>query len=47
MVRMNENYAYEVQRGYVVCEHGCVEQRRIGTLDEAVEEWNRRAEDGN
>lgn len=46
MVRMNEDFDYEIQRGYVVCAHGCVEQRRISTLDEAIEAWNKRVGDG-
>ena len=34
-------------RVYIVCENGCVEQRHIRNREEAIEEWNRRAEDGN
>lgn len=34
-------------RVYISCENYCVEQCHIRNKEEAIEEWNRRAEDGN
>lgn len=37
--------AYE-NEGYIVCKNGCIEQRKIyNSTGEAIEAWNRRAED--
>lgn len=33
-------------RVYIACVNHCVEQRHIRNKDEAIEAWNRRAEDG-